>query len=70
MVPIHPDRSTRSPPAHYDSTNSQIAGISSTKDERRQQRPADVVAAIYKYLSDGVKILGEAYSTYDNRNIQ
>ena len=31
---------------------------------------AAAIAASYRYLSDGVRILGKAYSTYDDRNSQ
>ena len=32
--------------------------------------PVAAIAASYRYLSDGVRVLGKAYSTYDDRNSQ
>lgn len=37
---------------------------------KRQRWPAVVIATIYRYLSKGVRMLGEAYSTYNDRDMQ
>jgi hypothetical protein len=37
---------------------------------RRHRWPAVAIAAIYRYLSKGVRMLGEAYSTYNDRDMQ
>jgi hypothetical protein len=41
--------------------------VESTKGHRG---PVAAIAASYRYLSEGVRILGKAYTTYDDRNAQ
>jgi hypothetical protein len=48
----------------------QSAEIPPTEGKKGHRWPAEAVAASYKYLAEGVRILGEAYSTYDDRDIQ
>jgi hypothetical protein len=40
------------------------------ESSKKHRWPVAAVAASYRYLSDGVRILGRAYSTYDDRNSQ
>jgi hypothetical protein len=66
MLRKDPGPSNRSsPPAHH-------AKISPpTENQQKKHRwPVAAIAASYRYLSDGVRILGKAYSTYDDRNSQ
>ena len=70
MVRIHSDRPDCGTPPPNDSARRQIEELRPMEDEKKQRWPADAVAATYKYLSDGVRILAEAYSTHDDRNIQ
>lgn len=37
---------------------------------KKQRFPLIIITETYKYFSDGVQILGQAYSTYDDRNAQ
>ena len=69
MVRLHADQGLGGAPPPDDSTRKEIAELKQAEDESRQRRPG-VVATTYKYLSDGVRLLGEAYSIYDDRNIQ
>jgi hypothetical protein len=41
-----------------------------SENTKKHRGPAVVIAAIYKYLSKGVRMLGEAYSTYNDRDMQ
>jgi hypothetical protein len=61
--------SDRSPPINPAKISPSIENrqIESTKKHRW---PVAAIAATYRYLSDGVRILGEAYSTYDDCNKQ
>ena len=38
--------------------------------EQKPPRPPIVIAATYKYLSEGIRTLGRAYTTYDDRSPQ
>ena len=40
------------------------------ESSKKHRWPVAAIAASYRYLSDGVRILGRAYSTYDDRNSQ
>jgi hypothetical protein len=70
MARIHTDRSDDSASPPCDSDVEQGAEIVRTEGEKKQQWPAKAVAATCKYLSEGVRTLAQAYSTYDKRDIQ
>jgi hypothetical protein len=40
------------------------------EDKHNRHWPTVAIAVTYAYLSEGIRILGEAYSMYDDRNIQ
>jgi hypothetical protein len=40
------------------------------ENKKMGRLPVTIIAATYKYLSEGVRILGEGYSSYDDRNPQ
>ena len=40
------------------------------ESSKKHRWPVAAIAASYRYLLDGVRILGKAYSTYDDRNGQ
>jgi hypothetical protein len=41
-----------------------------SENTKKHRGPAVVIAAIYRYLSKGVRMLGAAYSTYNDRDTQ
>jgi hypothetical protein len=69
MVRIYADQKGRGVPSPINSKAKEITQLKPTEDETKQRRP-NVVVATYKYLAQGVRILGEAYSTYDDRDTQ
>jgi hypothetical protein len=41
-----------------------------SENTKKHRGPAVVIAAIYRYLSKGVRMLGAAYSTYNDHDTQ
>jgi hypothetical protein len=70
MMRIPADRSGRSADGLYYTEIEKIEENKPPDNKWRRSWPAKAVIATYHYLSNGVRILGEAYSTYDDRNIQ
>jgi hypothetical protein len=65
MLPIDPGPpNRRTPPSHLSTENKEI------ENTKKQLRLVAAIAAGYRYLSEGVRVLGRAYSTYDDRGIQ
>ena len=70
MMRIPSDRSARNADQLYYIAIEKIEENKPTDNKRGRSWLAKAVIATYNYLSHGVRILGEAYSTYDDRNIQ
>jgi hypothetical protein len=70
MARIHADRPDHSRDPVYDANPNQSIENQSTESKKMHRWPAEVICATYKYLSEGVRTLGEAYSTYDDRDVQ
>ena len=70
MFRIHTNRTNGSTPPVYGAPMSQPVEDEKMESKKVGRLPAAVIAATYKYLSEGVRILGEAYSSYDDRNPQ
>jgi hypothetical protein len=70
MARIHADRSKPGSSSPCGQPIGRTEKTLRTECEKRQRWPADAVTATYKYLSKGIRTLAQAYSTYDDRNIQ
>jgi hypothetical protein len=70
MMRIPADRSGRSADQLYYTAIEKIEENKPPHNKGGRSWPAKAVIATYHYLSHGVRILGEAYSTYDDRNVQ
>jgi hypothetical protein len=70
MFRIHTNRSNRSTPPACCEPMSQPVENEKIENKKLGRLPAAVISATYKYLSEGVRILGEGYSSYDDRNPQ
>jgi hypothetical protein len=68
MVRIHADRSNRAAPLVHRLQINQSAGDWQVENNKTRRWPVVAIAATYRYLSEGVRILGEAHSTYDDCN--
>jgi hypothetical protein len=64
------DRSGRGTRLVYDAAIDKTVENKPTESDKRCPWPAKAISATYKYLSQGVRLLGESYATYDDRNIQ
>jgi hypothetical protein len=70
MFRIHTSPPNRSTPPIYCAQNSRTVENGNIENKKMGRLPVAVIAAIFKYLSEGVRILGEGYSSYDDRNPQ
>lgn len=70
MVRIRAEGSGSSIRPVRDAAIGQIVRSQPTDCEKTRPWPWRIIAAIYRHLLEGIHILGEANSTYDNRNIQ
>jgi hypothetical protein len=61
---------TRGTPVVILTTGKQPPKNWSTDGEAIRRWPIVVIAATCKYLSDGIRVLGQSYSTYDDRGTQ
>ena len=66
----HPGPPNRSSPSVHRAEISPLTENQQNESSKKHRWPVAAIAASYKYLSDGVRILGKAYSTYDDRNSQ
>ena len=68
MLRKDPGPSNRSSPARYRAKISpRTENLKNESSKEHRWLPA-AIATSYRYLSDGVRIIGKAYSTYDDRN--
>ncbi len=70
MVRIQADQSSRGdPPVRQTKTE---VFVQDRTDEITRSQPwsAVVILATYRYLTEGVRVLGEAYTTYDDHGPQ
>ena len=58
-----------SPPVHRAKFSPRTENYQN-ESSKKHRWPLAAITASYMYLSDGVRILGKAYSTYDERNSQ
>jgi hypothetical protein len=70
MFRIHTNRSNRSTPPVYNTLISESVEIQKTESKKMSRWPTVAIVSTYRYLSEGVRLLGEAYSGYDDRNSQ
>lgn len=70
MFRIHTKLSNRSTPPACCEPMSQPVENEKIENKKMGRLPVALIAATYKYLSEGVRILGEGYSSYDDRNPQ
>jgi hypothetical protein len=70
MIRIPANRSGRSADGLYYNAIEKIEENKPPDNKWKRSWPAKAVIATYHYLSNGIRILGEAYGTYDDRNIQ
>jgi hypothetical protein len=70
MLRTDPRPSNRSSPPIYGEKISPSTDNRQIESTKKHRWPVDALAAGYRYLSEGVRILGKAYSTYDDRNNQ
>jgi hypothetical protein len=70
MFRIHTNQTNRGIPPVYCAPMTQPVENEKNESKKRGRLPAAVIAATYKYLSEGVRLLGESYSSYDDRNSQ
>ena len=70
MFRIYTNRTNRGAPPVYCAPMSETVENEMNESKKRGRLPVAVIAATYKYLSEGVRILGEGYSSYDDRNSQ
>ena len=70
MFRIQTNRSNRGIPPAYHEPMSQPVENEKIENKKMGRLPVTIIAATYKYLSEGVRILGEGYSSYDDRNPQ
>jgi hypothetical protein len=76
MFRIRTNRSNRSAPPVYRAPNSQSVECKQTESKKTSRWHTDAFAATYRdafaatyrYVSEGVRILGDGYSTYDDRS--
>jgi hypothetical protein len=61
---------TRGTPVVIHMTGKQPPKNRSTDGEAIRRWPIVVIAATCKYLSEGIRVLGQSYSTYDDRGSQ
>ena len=64
------NRSNRNTPPVYCPTMSQPVENEKVESKKMGRLPVVFIVATCKYLSEGVRILGEGYSSYDDRNPQ
>jgi len=69
MPRIHADRSNAALPWCTRVQINQFAGHWHVKNNKRRRCPVVAIATTYRYLSEGVRILGEAHSAYNDCNI-
>jgi hypothetical protein len=77
MFRIHTNRTNRGTPPVYCAPISHPVEIEMSRpveneknESKKRGRLPAAIAATYKYLSEGVRIVGEGYSSYDDRNAQ
>jgi hypothetical protein len=70
MFWTHANRSNRSAPPVHHTPNSQSVENQQTESKKMSRWPTVAITATYRYLSEGVRTLGEGYSTYNDRNPQ
>jgi hypothetical protein len=68
MLRKDPGPSNHSSPPVHSAKVGQPTEKQQNESSKKHRWPVAAIAASYKYLSDGVRILGKAYSTYDDRN--
>ena len=61
---------TRGTPTVEDMVINQSMDYQAIEGKSFRQRAIVVISATCRYLSNGVRILGQAYSIYDDRNSQ
>jgi hypothetical protein len=61
---------TRGTPVVINMTGKQPHKNQSTDREAIRRWPIVVIAATCKYLTEGIRVLGQSYSTYDDRGSQ
>jgi hypothetical protein len=44
--------------------------VERTEEKPTRRWPSIVMTATYRYLSDGIRVLGKSYSVYDDRGSQ
>ena len=69
MVRVHADRSDSSKGRVYDPAIAQTGEHWPTESVKRRPWPVKAIVATYRHLAEGVRLLGEAYAAYDDRNI-
>ncbi len=70
MARIQADRVNRGTPRASQTEVNESEQDRRFRIKRKQQWPAVAIVATHRYLSEGVRILGEAYTTYDDRGPQ
>jgi hypothetical protein len=70
MLRTDPSPSNRSSPPIYREKIGPSTDTRQIESTKKLPWPVAALAAGYRYLSEGVRILGKAYSTYDDRNNQ
>jgi hypothetical protein len=70
MFRIRTNRWNRNAPPVYRAPNSQSVENKQTESKKTSRWPTVAFAASYRFLSEGVRVLGEGYSIYDDRSPQ
>jgi len=70
MFRIRTNRSNRSAPPVYRAPNSKSVENKQTESKKKSRWHTVAFAATYRYVSEGVRVLGDGYSTYDDRSPQ
>jgi hypothetical protein len=70
MFRIHTNPSNRSTPPTHCEPMSQPVENEKIENNKMGRLPVAVIAGTYKYFLEGIRILGEGYSSYDDRNPQ
>lgn len=70
MVLMRADQSNRGAPQVDPIPISQFEEEQGIKGKKKHRWPAVAIATTYRYLLEGVRTLGQAYSAYDDRNTQ
>ena len=70
MVRMRADQSNRGTPQVNPIPISQFEEEQRSEGKKKHRWPAVAITATYRYLLEGVRTLGQAYSAYHDRNTQ